>query len=112
MEQIDGTLLKIIFSVLGFVITALIGVIAWLFMNLQKTIESINAGQAKQLLGLTELKSELSIVKTSIGQEVEFLKEKIESANNKADKNSDKITSISKEVGALTEWRKVIGDKN
>lgn len=106
MEQIDGTLLRIIFSVVGFTILALISIIVWLFKNQSAILKELSSLMMNLKLEVAEVKSSVESVKTSVQREIDLMRDIQKNVQDKAEKNTEDIASLDKNVAVLTEWKR------
>lgn len=106
MEQIDGTLLKMIFSVIGFVIIALIAIITWLFKTHDKHLQDLAKSFNKMELTMVAIQTGLGNVKTLLDREIELIRNDHAAVTKKVDQNTDDISEIKRDLGAVLEWKK------
>lgn len=106
--EIDETLLKIIFSVFGFVFFALNGIIIWLFRSIDSTIKLIGRNQGDLKLELTKLSADITSVKNSIHREIDLINNSVQNNISKTENNSQYIKEINKELGQISQWKKYI----
>lgn len=107
MEQIDATLLKIIFGVIGFIFFCLTGIIAWLFRGMDSSLKGIYKNQTTMQIDLAEVKKDLRGVDEKIQRELDMMRENLQHIQERTTNNSERITDMNKELGALSEWKKL-----